>query len=535
MRKLLWVVAVGALVLTVAAPAMALDFKFGAEYRVRFYDYANTFFDSNNLVGAGNPGQGDNTGSVASRGNPRGVQLRVRPRFDVSDDNGNITATIRFEYGDMEFGGGGGANGSSFGTNDAGDVPIAPTGQRTGQNGGGGSAGADGVSLETKWAYLDFAMPWGIPLRVRAGIQPWYLPKGLIVDDDFSGVRAYGSVKPVSYEVFWYRASRGPATSLLPSAGRPNFDTTKDNALDYYGGRIDAAIAEWLNPGGYFVYGDNRANCSATPTATGGGTFLFQGACNSSDRVRPQWFAGATVTGKIGIVDYDLDFVYGYTKGGITGTFGNGGINTTGDPNSPIKVKGWVVDGGVHIPFGPLKFNILGTYATGDKQNGGDSEAFPLGPGPSWSGSGGQYELIGEGGSFDVVSMTQHSPTDLWMVGATIEYVPVKALWIKLAYGYAGFTEKKGNCGTAFNVNGTTGAMAQAAGTTCFGPVYVGKAANPIGSANGQTKNSLGQELHIRADYTIWTGFKVQGMAGWLFPSSGDTAGKYILQLLYNF
>jgi hypothetical protein len=36
MRKFLWVVAVGFLVLAMAAPAMALDFKFGAEYRVRF-------------------------------------------------------------------------------------------------------------------------------------------------------------------------------------------------------------------------------------------------------------------------------------------------------------------------------------------------------------------------------------------------------------------------------------------------------------------------------------------------------------------
>ena len=44
MRKFLMAVAIGGLVLLLAAPAMALDFKFGAEYRVRFYDYANTVF-----------------------------------------------------------------------------------------------------------------------------------------------------------------------------------------------------------------------------------------------------------------------------------------------------------------------------------------------------------------------------------------------------------------------------------------------------------------------------------------------------------
>ena len=46
MRKFLWVVAVGVLLLTVAAPAMAVDVKFGGEWRVRFYDYANLGFNT---------------------------------------------------------------------------------------------------------------------------------------------------------------------------------------------------------------------------------------------------------------------------------------------------------------------------------------------------------------------------------------------------------------------------------------------------------------------------------------------------------
>jgi len=532
MRKLLWVVAVVALVLTVAAPAMALDFKFGAEYRVRFYDYVNTGFDSSNGAGATLTQNANNTGAVSTRGNPRGVQIRVRPRFDVSDDNGNIQATIRFEYGDTDFGGTGGANGSSFGNAQSG-ISLDSRGNRTG-NGAGGGIGSDGVALETKWAYLDFAMPWGVPLRIRAGVQPWYLPKGLVIDDDAAGVRAYGTVKPVTYEAFWYRANHGPATSAAPPSGaigQPGFDSTRDDALDYYGGSINVAIAPFFNPGAYFVYGDNRANCVASAGA--GNTTFTPPPCTTS-RVRPQWFAGATITGKVGIVDYDLDFVYGYAKGGTTGSLGQAsggfarGVNfASGNPNDPVKVKGWAADAGIHIPFGPLKFNILGTYATGDKQNGGDSEAFPLGPGPSWSGSGGQYELIGEGGTFDVVSMTQHSPTGLWMAGLTVEYVPVKVLWIKAAYGYAAFTTGKANCGVIV------------AGSSCFGPVYTGKPGDEIGSptatGNGGGKTGLGHEVHIRADYTIWTGFKVQGMAGYLFPSAGDTASKYILQLYYNF
>jgi hypothetical protein len=510
MRKLLWVVAVVALVLTVAAPAMAVDFKFGAEYRVRFYDYVNfpNFDDSNTL----------------SRGNPRGVQIRVRPRFDVSDDNGNIQATLRLEFGDTEFGGGGGANGSAMANGAA--ISLAPRGNRTG-NGAGGSIGADGVSIETKWAYLDFAMPWGVPLRIRAGVQPWYLPKGLVIDDDAAGVRAYGTVKPVSYEAFWYRANRGPATTAAPASGtigQPGFDNTRDNAADYYGGRVDVAIAPFINPGAYFVYGDIRANC--LPNAGAGNTQFTAGPC-TTDRVRGQWFAGATVTGTIGIVSYDLDFVYGHAKGGTTGSLvPNGSINFTtgGAALSPVTVKGWALDGGVHIPVGPFKFNILGAYATGDKQDGGDSEAFPLGPGPSWSGAGGQYELIGEGGTFDVVSL-QQGITNTWMAGLTVEYVPVKALWIKLAYGYAGFARNSGNC-----------ANVVAGSTSCYGNVYIGKPTDSFSNLfGGSASSGIGHEAHVRADYTIWTGFKVQGMAGWIFTNAGDNAGKYILQLYYNF
>ncbi len=226
MRKFLWMVAVGALVLAVAAPAMALDFKFGSEYRVRFYDAVNLGFNSLNTA---SPPTGF-TGNT----NPRGVQLRVRPRFDVTDDNGNITATLRLEIGDIEFGNGGGAHGVTTGPG-IGTNFISPGSARVG-NGAGGSAGADGVNVETKWAYVDFALPWALPMRVRAGIQPWFLPKGLIVDDDFAGVRAYGAVKPFSYEAAWYRANGGPLTAAVPAgaAGQSATSNAYDNNYDFY-------------------------------------------------------------------------------------------------------------------------------------------------------------------------------------------------------------------------------------------------------------------------------------------------------------
>jgi len=503
MRRILWLAAVGVVVLAMAAPAMALDFKFGGEYRVRFYSGDN--------LGGNNP-QGLFDHNNPNR-NIRGAQLRVRPRFDVSDDNGNITATWRAEIGDVEFGNGGGAQGVVNGVNQT------PSSARVG-NGAGGSLGADGVNVETKWAYLDFAMPWNAPLRVRAGIQPWYLPKGIIVDDDVIGVRAYGTVKPVSYEVAWFRTSSGPIATAVPAGASGASNTVggvattsatgaalgapsgtggqaTDNNFDWYQFRTDIAIAPWLNPGLYGLYGMNKATTAGSSTPA------------------DAYFIGFTATGKAGIVTYDFDFVYGSAEGGPNGTV----VDTAS--GSFVKSTGWMADAGVHFPIGPVVLNLMASYATGDKQNGGNSEAFPY-ISPGWNGAGGGYELIGNGGNFDAIDATQDAPTNLWMLGGSVEYRPVKALWLRLTYGFVGFASAHGNC-----------AIAPAAGSTkpCIGPRYDKLAAYHGGAGTPW----LGQEISFRANYDVWTGFQVQGALGVLVPYSGVTATEYVLQLLYNF
>jgi hypothetical protein len=85
---------------------------------------------------------------------------------------------------------------------------------------------------------------------------------------------------------------------------------------------------------------------------------------------------------------------------------------------------------------------VVGSYATGDDQDGGDSEALPY-IAPSWNGAGGMYEIIGSGGVFDQVDVTQDYPAGLWMLGGGVEYRPVKALMLRGMYGFIGFTESR--------------------------------------------------------------------------------------------
>jgi hypothetical protein len=471
-----------------AAPALALDFKFGSEYRIRFYSGSNVGFT-------------DFPGT-----NPRGAQIRIRPRFDTSDDNGNITATLRLEIGDIEWGNGGGASGvTNFQPAAAGANNVGPGGARVG-NGAGGSIGNDGVNVETKWAWIDAAMPFGIPLRVRAGLQPWFESKGLVIDDDTVGVRAYGQVKPISYEFAWYRVSGGVLTTAVPAgaAGQSATSNTIDNNYDFYGFKVNAALAPFLNPGVYYYFGMNKATAVGTPATS--------------------HYVGFTATGKAGIVSYDLDFVYGTAEGGPTGS-----ILGASDFQ---KVKGWALDGGVHFPLGPVTLNFVGSASTGDKRDGGDSEAFPT-IAPSWNGPGGLFQIIGSGGPFDAVEFTQDAPTNLWTIGATVDYRPVKRLLTTFGVAYAGFYTKKGNCANT--------AAPLTAAALCHGPSYTrlsdAATASPATatSGNGSAKGSLGTEFFIRADYDVWTGFKVMTQVGWLIPSAGDTAGEYVLQLLYSF
>jgi len=504
MRKFLKVTAIVGLALLVAAPAMALDFKFGAEYRVRFYSNLN--------------------GSQATLGNDegttsqRGVQVRIRPRFDVSDDNGNITATLRLEIGDIEWGNGGGAHGVA---NGGGNGNVGGHNSARVGNGSGGSLGVDGVNVESKWAYVDFATPWGVPLRWRAGLQPWYESKGILVDDDAAGVRAYGKAGIASYEVGWYRANGGPCTSTPPAgaAGACATTNTTDNNFDFYEAKVGLAAAKWLNPTLYYIYGYN----AATNTTSNADVYYQTKPATSQ-------FLGAAVTGDFGFLRYDLDFVVGSQNGGNSGNYTAGG----GAGDGRQLTKGWMADAGVHIPVGPLLFHVVGSYATGDKQNGGSSEAMPW-ISPSWNGAGGLYEIIGSGGTFDQVDVTQDYPAGLWMLGFGAEYRPVKALWLRAMYGYAGFVSKRSNC--AYNNGSVVG--------SCYGPVYQGKgytAPTVVGgvvTAGGEGgmagEATLGHEISLRADYDLWTNFKVQGAAGWLLVPTGSTVQEYVLQLLYNF
>jgi hypothetical protein len=308
---------------------------------------------------------------------------------------------------------------------------------------------------------------------------------------------------------------------VVTGVGGINASTTntQDNNFDFYQIKVDVAVAQFFNPGLYYIFGRNAA------------TTLPQGSLDTN-------YIGFTATGKVGIVSYTFDFVYGSAEGGSAGAyctsistgatvactpFGVGGNPSTGAvPTQNVPdVSGYALDASVSVPIGPVTLNFAASYASGDDRDGGDSEAYPGGIGPSWNGPGGLFQLIGSGGLFDAVEWTQDAPTNLWAFGLTADYRPVKQLLLTAGVAYAGFAKTVGNC--AYNVQplGT----ATPANPACYGPSYQKLAG----------RSTLGVETFLLAQWDIWTGFKLQGEIGYLIPPAGVTAQEYVLQMLYSF
>lgn len=432
MRKFLQVVGIAALAILVAAPAFAIEFQHKGTYRVRMYAA---------------DGYGAETGSVTTSPfaeNSTSVRnqadARFRPWFIVRDDNGALETGVRFEIGDVNFG-----------------------------SAGGGGTGTDGINVESKWLYLDFKVPGNaVNARVRAGLQGFYLPKGMILDDDAGGLDLKGKAGIVGYEAFWF------VVNDIVNGGTQNVGGTlvgpHNDDIDVYGGKLDFNISPAIRP---YVYGLYRhgsvvdsVNIGTVPNTGGSDGY---------------WF-GVGATGKLGIVNYDADFVYGYDDPSLLAGIG-----------ANVERVGWMIDGGVDFPVGPLVIGIRGTWATGDKASSADkNEDFPGLIGTT-GGSAASYTpknaqiFWNSNGSGYWRGGYQSTAAGLWGFGGYVEYRPVKALMTRLTGYYIGASKSSSN-------------------------FYTGK-------------SQIGVEVNLLAEYQLYTGFKVWGLAGAILtPSEGQSA-----------
>jgi hypothetical protein len=334
------------------------------------------------------------------------------------ETDGGVKGVIRLEIGDLTFGN------------------TAVLGKGT-----TGGVGTDSVNVETKWAYIDFPVP-ATPFRLRGGLMGVYLAKAIVIDDDVAGLSLYGKLGEVNVNLWW---ARGNQTVSVGADGA--------DARDFFA--IDASLSpvKDLTLNAYLLYDHDMENTI--------------GAAGTGASTTGTWF-GVGGAGKVQNIRWDLDFVYGSKETPVVG----------------VDKKGYVIDGGIGmaLPGSPLDLELRGWWATGDEQNGGDNEGFPV----PYSGAGdhnAKMQIWGGGGAVDINELA-NTPENTWGIGLIATWTASPALKVRGNVHYIK-TQEEGTVagGGSPAGDGTT--------TPAFGLVGV---------------DSVGTEVGVQLDYTLYRG-----------------------------
>lgn len=368
MRKNFTVLVVLLMAVLVATPALAaVDFKWGGQFRFRWLGEDNVGWGSDDI-----------------EDHSHFIDQRLRLYFTITASE-NLKGVVKLEMGDVVWGFGGGTN------------RVGP--------GSGGQVGADGVNVELKNAYIDFAIPC-TPTRAIIGIQEVALLDGWIYNDDvaaavfvtkldpFKITAAYASGQnlPNHVDIWGPRPARSPAGDTLYSYYHDNVD---DWIL-----AVDYACGPWkANVTGFYQMAHRV-----------GATVLPQTLSTPSSQYQPFQFDGfswasfgGTLFGRdvyeiddnsfvdLGLrLEYKVDWLKAYVNfvknfgrvkmamddyAAVVGVVDDFGfpvavdVLTTADfgfvQKHTMDYTGWMIDAGAYYYCGPWTLNIGGFYTTG--------------------------------------------------------------------------------------------------------------------------------------------------------------------------
>jgi hypothetical protein len=323
MKRMALLVAVGALVLGAAWPAMAqapaFTVTFGGQFRaagIAFNNIADfTDTDTAACTQAG----------LSCKDSDSFMHERFRLFTTVESADKKARVYWALEIGDLAFGAGGGASGAEYGG----------TTTRVG-NGSGGGLGNDGVNVETKNLYLWFEIP-GVPgLSALIGMHNivWLnQPVGAFLDDDAMGIQLNWKSDFMDVQLWMAKADEN------------NRQDADDN--DLYAARFGINVTPDIR---ITVEGLGlNSQCFARRSVVLGGT------CVSSDPFDTFW-VGTTVGAKVGTINLDGTFVYGQRQL----------YSALLDRN--VEEKGWGVNFTARVPIGPVSTWFNAWYTTGDER-----------------------------------------------------------------------------------------------------------------------------------------------------------------------
>jgi len=465
-KRLVMLVALLAVV-AIAVPAMAVEFKYGGMYRLRWQSNDNLVYGSDNTFRLPNDNQ-----------NYMDQRLRMYFTFVGSE---NLQVVTKFEVDTIW--------GNGFDKFSS-----------------GGAVGADSINLETKNVYVDFNVPY-TPVRSTLGVQGISLLTGWMVDDDFSAAMFSAKFDPI-------RVSVGYIAGL-----NNNVTTTQDNiddfvvSVNYAEGPFKAALV------GLFQ------DAHDTDTSTFFNPRMSTGSITQGSAISRQFLVptNAIVTGLVNdnmLFDLGFNFEYkiDWVRAYINFVKNFGSYDLLGVQS--IDYTGYMIDAGASFYYGPFTFNLAGFLASGDNldatENSDGNFRYPRGASHYWSeimglGSldqqlGGAY-LNAAGGVNQRTTRTGDQlndavknlpgfqgyqaadiPSNLWMVNFGIAYQALEKT--KLTFNY----------------------------------YYIGTQVDVLANfRSGKTDNSIGHEIDFYIDQGIVDGLNLRIVGAYLIANDGYT------------
>jgi hypothetical protein len=456
MKKALLIALALGLICVWAAPAMAIDWIGFGGFTVESKLYKNIDMRVPTLWG-GSPGSGNPLGG--------GLYGFADPAFNQENwwlqMRGNIYIVARASA-DLQGVFGIEVNSTRFGEQEMGSTTFQPSGTA-------GKWNADAIAIQVKSMYIDFKIP-ALPVRVKAGIQPFRLREPVFLYVDAAGIQANVKIPAGDYifniNPFWAIQSKGDwqlLSSLIASVGPAKDYTTAENS-NFFGVDVNAVFGD-IKPGMFFAMEKQGAR--------------YDTAAGEGDRER--WWIGGYADMKFGGLAITADFVYngGYDhhENGIIYVNGLNGIPTSEYTNpaymmygitNSVRHEAWLARGVVSYTLDKLTIGAGALYGTGDN------------PGTPNKNEGYQTPYRSEAGKFndDFLVLTgdwgYREPYGLqttgglfktwttpgqgvWYVRAFADFAVTDWLKLKVNGGYIGDTVHNGD---EFGTDGTVGPSA---------------------------------------------------------------------------
>tara|TARA_B100000029_G_scaffold267710_1_gene263347 strand:+ start:262 stop:924 length:663 start_codon:yes stop_codon:yes gene_type:complete len=174
-RSPLYLAILGVAAVYAPNPVMAAEFDFHGDMNNRFQAYTNQrdWFRTGNS-GGGTLKDSDPTESYG--------EIKYRFWFTAASDDGMVKGVYATEIGGIRFG--------------------------EGKSGGGFSG--DGVNVETRWAYVDFALPGAVDQRLKIGLQPVSVNANVWNETATAAVLTGKLQSGIDYQLLW---GRGDSTN----------------------------------------------------------------------------------------------------------------------------------------------------------------------------------------------------------------------------------------------------------------------------------------------------------------------------------